>query len=159
MEHQFDKSISTNYISFVLSYFLRREQRNYYFSIRLPFHSIKNAKIYMYIDEWHWYMVTKVSATSIMRILQRKMVTQKKEHRIVSWQKMYETDGNVDSREGWKKWAKLALESRYGVAVLTGYSDKMMVTAMGCAGINVGCINFTSIYVIGVVVVEQFDAR
>lgn len=80
--------------------------------------------------------VTKVSAASIMRTLQRKIVTQKKSTALSAGEKcMEQTEMSTEEKAG--KSAKLALESRYGVAVLTEYSDKMMVAAMDCVGINV----------------------
>lgn len=105
--------------------------------------------------------VTRMSSASITRLLQREMLlpAKKREHHIVSWRKMCGTDGNADGRgKRLKKRAKLAREWRYEVAVLTGDSNKMTVQRQaGWAGINVGCINFTSIYVIDLVVAEQFD--
>lgn len=87
--------LEKNYISFVLSYFLRREKRNYYFSMSYSICRLKTQRhtywrmtlIYGYAQN-----VTKVSAASIIRLLQKKMVTPKKHH-IVSWRKMYGTDG------------------------------------------------------------------
>lgn len=71
--------------------------------------------------------VTKVSTASIMRLLQRKMIIQKRAP-YYQLAKICGTDGNANSREkGWKSARNCVRESRYEVAILTGYSAKMTV--------------------------------
>lgn len=84
----------------------------------------------------------------------------KKEHRLSADEKCVELTETLTVEKKVEKvreiGTRITLRSSHSNGI---FRSKMTITAKGCAGINVSCMNFTSIYVIGVIVIEQFNTR